>query len=620
MGRMCVNAYIDWSCHTSFVFVSANFHQHQLLHRSSLLVSSIRSNTCDQSSTTHRVSLLRSYGSSPMSSLSLSLGTPTTPSQHTLYATALQEIAPDYPWIANATTSAELATHLRTCLQFRDEMMKLVTANCTLQTGLPRVEEDLRNHVRDHCTQLETLTHAAFQTHRETVDNEWRHIQSQWRAQCDADQQQQQTYNAHEQERSTQSRLELSNLAEQLTAMTNHLQEATSEWKSTMSNGSRKGALGEREVMEALQLHFHTMSVVHTGGTQESGDIHLLHTDQDGELGDVLVEVKCYANLAHTTTTTKATKATKIVPQHEVDKFEHDVDRCQMPLAVMGALGTGIRSKGRMQVVQRNGTLVMYLPNTTPGGIVTGILALQLLHKWRPSTNTIAPTEAPADAPSHSPTSASPTPSHPSNTSITSTSSPTSDVTLSYNHLLQQLHPLMQHIEQELEHNTFFSDMMKELNEMDHIRRRMKLRVEEHKTRLAEVSRRARRLLQHELNDAALLTQDPTQASTPPATTPDARRSLVERVLMTHGQTESTRNKQHIALAAVLTVFEHGRMGLRECDGGMIVLAADGESLALMEVKKTKVVLRDLGKTWSVHLTNDTGTRLEKVVRGLLMG
>lgn len=178
----------------------------------------------------------------------------------------------------------------------------------------------------------------------------------------------------------------------------------------------------------------------------------------------------------------------------------------------------------------------------------------------------------------------------------------------------------MQHIEQELEHNTFFSDMMKELNEMDHIRRRMKLRVEEHKTRLAEVSRRARRLLQHELNDAALLTQDPTQASTPPATTPDARRSLVERVLMTHGQTESTRNKQHIALAAVLTVFEHGRMGLRECDGGMIVLAADGESLALMEVKKTKVVLRDLGKTWSVHLTNDTGTRLEKVVRGLLMG
>lgn len=559
----------------------------------------------------------------------LSLNTPTTPPQHTLYATALQEIAPDYPWIANATTSTELATNIRSRLQFADEMMKLVAANCTLQTGLPRIEEDLRNHVRDHCAQLETLTHTAFQTHRETVANEWEHIQSQWRAQCEADQQQQQTYHAHEQERSAQSRTELSHLAEQLTAVTNHLQEATSEWKSAMSNGSRKGALGEREVMEALQLHFHTMSVVHTGGTQESGDIHLLHTDQDAALGDVLVEVKCYANLAHTTSST-STKATKIVPQHEVDKFEHDVDRCQMPLAVMGALGTGIRSKGRMQLVQRNGTLVLYLPNTTPGGIVTGIMALQLLHKWKPPThthpstdptNTLSPTDALPNSLTHSPASSSPTtPSHSSTTSTTPSTSTTPDITLSYNHLLQQLRPLMQHIEQELEHNTFFSDMMKELNEMDHLRRRMKSRVEEHKTRLAEVSRRARRLLQHELNDAAMLTQDPTQASTPPATTPETRRSLVERVLVKQGQTESTRNKQHIALAVVLVVLENGQMGLCECEGGMVVLTADGESLALMEVKKTKVVLRDMGKTWSVHLTNDTGGRLEKVVGGLLMG
>ena len=61
-------------------------------------------------------------------------------------------------------------------------------------------------------------------------------------------------------------------------------------------------------------------------------------------------------------------------------------------------------------------------------------------------------------------------------------------------------------------------------------------------------------------------------------------------------------------------------MGLCECEGGMVVLTADGESLALMEVKKTKVVLRDIGKAWSVHLTNDTGGRLEKVVGGLLMG
>lgn len=537
------------------------------------------------------------------------------------YTTALQSLETDYPWIRAATTATELATHIRSKLQFAEEMLKMVSTNCTLQTGMPHVEQECRERMQAHCAHLATMTNTHIQAHRQDMDR----VREQLVTQVVSDQAQQRTHLEHERVLSTQTRQGITQLADQVTLATQHLQEATSQWKSSMSVGAHKGAMGEREVMEALKMHFGTMSVVHTGNTPESGDIHLLHTEQDPALGDVLVEVKCYLAATASSSSTSSSSfssssssssSARVVPLHEVHKFEHDVDRCKLPLAVLGALGTGIRSKGAMQLDQRNGTLLLYLPNTTPAGIVTGVLALQLLHTWRvamgrattPPTTTTATTTPPDGVPA-APTDA-----------IAPTGAPTHvpDTTQAYHQLLLHLRPVMRDIEQELEHNTFFADMLKELQELDSLRRRMKSRVEEHKTRLTEVSRRARQMLQEELQDAAQLVMHDAQAHVPPATTPDTRRTLMDRAMTAQNQSESTQQKHNVVVAMFLEWLDAHQMGVRESQGGLLVLTREEVPHAFLEVKKTKVVLRDLEKTWTVHLTNEGVGRVEGVLGCLL--
>lgn len=482
-------------------------------------------------------------------------------------------------------------------------MITLVSANCTLQTGLPQVEQECRTRIQEHLTHLNVMTDTHIQAHRQDMDR----VREQLVTQVASDQAQLRVRQEQEHALLAQTQQGMATLANHVTTATQHLQEATSQWKSSMSVGTRKGAMGEREVMEALQVHFGTMSVVHTGSTPGSGDIHLLHTDQDSSLGDVLVEVKCYMDATgysatSSTSSTASTASSRVVPSHEVVKFEHDVDRCQMPLAVMGALGTGIRTKGSMQLDQRGNTLVLYMPNATPGGMVTGILALQMIHKWRATTrcggvrtDTISSSET-----------------HPA-TSPTGT-----DTTIhAYNQLLQQLGPLMQDIEQELEHNTFFVDVHKELTELDSLRRRMKGRVEEHKMRLADVSRRARRMLQEELQDAAQLVLD-SDTHESAATTPDGRRTLMDQAMAEHNQSDTTRQKHLLAVGMFLDWLHTRDLGLCKSHGGLLVLTKTNEPCAFVDVKKTKVALRDPHKTWSLNLANEGVERLTAALECLL--
>lgn len=259
-----------------------------------------------------------------------------------MYGEAVERLRNNYDWLTNLSDVDSVYAALRDRLDFGEQMRLLIASQCELRTGAPMIEREMRER-------SDVLSRELRQFHEQ-----------QWQA-----------MNQHVQNTTEQQQHELSRVSHQTGHAVEELTRATARWNTMMANPSRAGALGEQDVFNILTQHFQQrMDVRNTSNETASGDIQLRNL-AGVDAGEVLIEVKMYSNR---------------VPTQEVDKFVRDVTACDLPLAVMCSLTSGITGKRRVELVSINGKMCLFLANISEAQLLLGIEMLQMLHTTQQHT------------------------------------------------------------------------------------------------------------------------------------------------------------------------------------------------------------------------------------------
>ena len=365
---------------------------------------------------------------------------------------------------------------------------------------------------------------------------------------------------------------------EAIAAATSGLHGVVSKWNGVMGNSSMKGSISESQVINELRQSFPEMSVEDTSGRGSSGDIRMVPTDMDTTKAEVLVEVKCYTNMLGT-----SQSSARSVPTQEVEKFERDVDRCKCPLALFVAIGTSISKKSRIQFEQRGETKIMFMSHANPFTVVMGALVLQELHKM--------------------------------NQQWKKTHSAMVDHSIAKQVLEQNMQKLAETLQRELEHNTFFSDVLKDIQELDKTTRRMRSRVEEYRSVLLHTAQESMKLLSNDAKFASMLAIGPDGNVI--ADTNDKRCAMFKEMQITNGQNMAIDRKNNIATRELLDALDTHNIHMRKSKGGLLLFHEDGNACGLVEVKKTKTVLRDLNNSFTINVTNEACPQLTTLLNCL---
>lgn len=467
----------------------------------------------------------------------------------------MAQLASVYTWIAESTTEAELCEKMRDRLHFGEEMLVLVRKTAVLRACVPEQERVLCEQFTRHCETVARSGVEQAEGQRALVGQLCEQLQTQH----------------------TQTVGVLVEAKEGMERASRDVRSATSVWSARMCNASSKGARGEDMVEEAMVCHFPRMSVVRTGHLASSGDLRLEKTGlSEPWCGEVLVEVKCYGDV------TGGKSTSKTVPTSEVEKFQRDVHRSKLPLAIMGALGSGIAKKGQLEFERRGRSLLLYMPHTTPVGMAVGVMALQELHRWE--------AERGSDV----------------------------DCTQAHAQLLKRLRVVIDTVQQELEHNTFFVDTENQLQNMETLVRGLRAQMEGHRERLLELSNVARSCIGAEVDAAsALLEAGGTHVS---MEREEQLRILLD--MLNDVLSPALRRKHMAAVLQLRDALQLLSLGLRRVAGAdhlHVCHVCHGRNVthtvAILQYKKRSVVLSDAQQHATLQLTTDSSPHIEQWLR-----